>query len=68
LSHTGELETQNYYSISFPSPPLHQYGKKLDELKSMFNQEDAPGNVKDLFGALAFISFGVKSLIKKGKS
>jgi hypothetical protein len=35
----------------FPSllQPLHQYGKKLDELKSWFNQEDVPGNVKDLF-------------------
>jgi len=62
------LKTQKYYSISFPSSPLHQYGKKLDELKSMFNQEDVPGNVKDLFRALSFISFGVKSLIKKRKS
>jgi len=47
---------------------LHDYRKILDEQKRQFNQEDVPGNVKDLFHSSSFIFFGVKSLIKKEKS
>jgi len=65
LSHTEELTTQKYYSISFPLQALRHYRKKLDEQKSWFNQEDVPDNVKDLFLALPFIFFVYKSLIKK---
>ena len=60
-----ELPPQKYGSICFPIEVLHDGGKKLDELKPRFNQEDVRDNVKDLFGLVSFISFAYESLIKK---
>jgi hypothetical protein len=61
LRHPKRLGHQKYYSISFTFAVLHDYRKKLDEQKRRFNQEDVPGNVKDLFQLSPFISFVIKS-------
>jgi len=60
-----ELPAQKYGSICFPIEVLHHGGKKLDELKPRFNQEDVRDNVKDLFSLVSFIFFACESLIKK---
>jgi len=44
-----ELPAQKYGSICFPLEVLHHGGKKLDELKPRFNQEEVRDNEKDLF-------------------
>ena len=62
-----ELPPQKYGSICFPIEVLHHGGKKLDELKHRFNQEDVRDNVKDLFSLVSFIFFAYETLIKKKK-
>jgi len=67
LRHGWELKNKIITVFLSGSLPLHQDGKKLDELKPWFNQEDVPDNVKDLFRAPSFTSFADKSLLKKEK-